>query len=101
MCREDKVRTQISQTIFVIKILYKLYAEYLYEVDTLCRKKYAFYIAGEVASRWIFIRATFLPTVDRATGDIYLPAQGCLFVKRLRMKDFLPFIISHVIYGTS
>lgn len=34
-------------------------------------EKYAFY--RDPRTRWIFIRDTFLPTVDRATGDIYLP----------------------------
>lgn len=47
-------------------------------------EKYAFY--RDPRTRWIFIRDTFLPTVDRATGDIYLAGErrraasagGCL-----------------------
>lgn len=65
-----------------------------------CRRVRSTVRVRDAGSRRIFIRNTFLPTVDRATGDIYLhAAQGCLFVNRSRMKDFPRFIILHVIYG--
>lgn len=60
-------------------------------------EKYAFY--RDPRAQWIFIRDTFLPTVDRATGDIYLrggeAARGCL-CKTFADEGFSSFLLFHM-----
>lgn len=61
---------------------------------------YCFYVFIIGNSVELLLESRFVDYRSLNKRHLSALAQGYLFVKRLRMKDFPPFIISQVIYNT-